>query len=203
MKINSDSKYHHGNLKDSLIQEALKMVESDGIKNITLRELTNRLGTSRSAVYRHYSSKDELFSAVIQAGLTKLDQNVSVVLFEDTDTLTKLYKMGKAYIAFAMKNPNLYRLIFGHELKDQREENCDINNEEDAAGFHTLVNIVIEGQKEGIIREDDAFMQATVIWSMMHGLSNLLIDGHIHIQENLEQLFELSFKTLLQGMGKA
>jgi len=202
MKKETDSNYHHGNLKDSLIEEALKMIESDGIKSVTLRELTNRLGTSRSAVYRHYGSKDELFVAVIRAGLQKLDDSVHPLLIEEQDVRERLYKMGKAYISFAIANPNLYRVIFGEVLQKHREENCDINKQEDAAGFHELVKLVLVAQEDGLMRQDDAFLQATVIWSMMHGLSNLLIDGHIHIQENLDALFEISFETLLRGMAR-
>jgi len=201
MKTKITSKYHHGNLKDSLIEEALSMIEKDGISSITLRELTNRVGASRSAVYRHYSSKDDLIKAVIQAGLKKLDEAVHPMLLGDSDILDKLYKMGKAYMNFAMKNPNLYRTIFGNETQKEREESCDINDADDAPGFHSLVGLITQAQELALVKKDDAFMQSTVIWSMMHGLSNLLIDGHLHIQENIDELYELTFKTLLRGIA--
>lgn len=201
MKIDTNSKYHHGNLKESLIQEALNMIEDNGIASITLRELTKKLGTSRSAVYRHYSSKDELIKAVIQAGFDKLDAAVHPTLVGDANILDKLYNMGKAYMAFAINNPNLYRTIFGNEIQKEREESCDIKDENDAAGFHALVSLIVQAQESGLIKKDDAFMQSTVIWSMMHGLSNLLIDGHLHIQENIDELYELTFKTLLRGIS--
>ena len=201
MQTNSNSNYHHGNLKDSLIQEALIVIEQDGISHITLRELTKRVGTSRSAIYRHYSSKDELVKAVILAGLEKLDAAIHPTLLEDVNTLDKLYNMGKAYMNFAIQNPNLYRTIFGNEIHKEREESCDISDENDAPGFHALVNLIIKAQEEGLVKRDDAFMQSTVIWSMMHGLSNLLIDGHLHVQENIDELFELTFKTLFKGIS--
>ena len=201
MKTKTTPKYHHGNLKDSLIEEALEMIEKDGISSITLRELTKRLGTSRSAVYRHYSSKDDLIKAVIQAGFDRLDAKVHPTLLGDASILDKLYDMGKAYMTFAMDNPNLYRTIFGNEIQKEREESCDINDENDAAGFHALVSLITQAQELGVVRKDDAFMQSTVIWSMMHGLSNLLIDGHLHIQENIDELYELTYQTLLRGIS--
>jgi len=200
MKTNNNSKYHHGNLKDSLIEEALIMIETDGIANITLRELTARVGTSRSAVYRHYGSKDDLIKAVVLSALDKLDAAVHPTLLGDADILLKLYAMGKAYMQFAIKNPNLYRTIFGNEIRKEREESCDINDEKAAAGFHALVGLITQAQELELVKKDDPFMQSTVIWSMMHGLSNLLIDGHIHIQENIDELYELTFKTLLKGI---
>ena len=200
MNIKNQMPYHHGNLKDALIQTSLEMIENDGLKSITLRELTKRLGTSRSAVYRHYDSKDTLIKAVIQAGFHKLDENIRPTLLEDTDTLNKLYNMGKAYISFALKNPNLYRTIFGHELMNEREENCDISHIDRDTDFHVLVAVISEGHKSNIIKKEDPLLQATVIWSMMHGLSNLLIDGHVHVQDNMDALYELSFKTLIEGI---
>ena len=201
MNKENSSNYHHGNLKAALIEEALKMVGTDGLSSITLRELTTRVGTSRTALYRHYGSKEELLKAVIQAGFDKLDVSVFSCLDKDLDIQTKIYTMGKDYINFAMENPNIYRMIFGHELEKHREEACDINEREDAPGFHSLVDIIKDAQEKGVLNQDDAFMQATVMWSMLHGLSNLLIDGHVHIAQNIDTLYELSFKTLPNGIA--
>jgi len=201
MNTKTNSSYHHGNLKEELIRESLKMVESGGIASITLRELTNRLGTSRTALYRHFTSKEELLQEVIQAGFEKLDTHIFSTLDSDLDLNLKLHDLGRAYIDFAIKNPNLYRMIFGHEIKEQREESCDINEREDAPGFHKLVDIITDAQNANILKKDDAFMQATVMWSMLHGLSNLLIDGHVHIVDNIDTLFELSFQTLISGIA--
>jgi len=201
MKTKEIAPYHHGNLKEALISEALLMLEKDGLQSITLRELTNRLGTSRSAVYRHYSSKDELIKAVIQAGFLKLDESVFGKVDDSLDVEKKIYALGKAYINFAINNPNLYRMIFGQELQEQREESCDINEREDAPGFHKLVDLIANAQELQILKKEDPFMQATVMWAMLHGLANLLIDGHVHIQENIETLYDLSFKTLIKGIA--
>lgn len=80
------------------------------------------------------------------------------------------------------------------------EKACDISVEEGAPSFYALVALVTEAQKDKIFKEEDPILQATIIWSMMHGLSNLLIDGHLHIQNNLEALYEMSFKIIFEGM---
>jgi len=201
MNTKSNSSYHHGNLKEALIKESLKMVEEDGLSSITLRGLTDRVGTSRTALYRHYSSKEELLKEVIQAGFDKLDEDIFSSLDKELEVKEKIYMLGKAYIDFAIKNPNLYRMIFGHELQEHREESCDINEREDAPGFHKLVDLIINAQENGILKKEDAFMQATVMWSLLHGLSNLLIDGHVHVLDNIDTLYELSFKTLISGIA--
>ncbi len=193
--------YHHGNLKESLIATALEMIEKEGLESVTLRELSKRLGTSRSAIYRHFDSKDALLKAVIGAGFEALHECISPILEESTvDVLTRFEKMGRAYIYFAMDNPAIYRMIFGDELMREREESCDINDEEQACGFHALVALLIEAQERGLFKKEDPILQATTVWSMIHGLSNLLIDGHVHVKNNFDALFEMGMQTLLKGL---
>ena len=200
MKNNEKPSYHHGNLKDALIVETLNMVEENGVENITLRELTKRLGTSRSAIYRHFDSKDTLIKAVILSGFEKLENAIASILLQETDILDRFYNMGKAYLHFAVQNPNIYRMMFGHKVEKQREESCDINDKESPIGFHALVSLLAEGQEKNILKKEDPMLQATYVWANIHGLSNLCIDGHLHVSDNIETLFELSFNSLVRGM---
>ena len=202
MNTQKETTYHHGDLKEALVREALVMVESGGVNSITLRELTKTLGTSRSAIYRHYESKDALVKAVIMAGFEKLENAMLESMKSQDDVLTRLYTMGEAYMEFALGNPNQYRMIFGDEVQEQREESCDINDEETASGFHALVALIAEGQEKNIFREGDAFMQATFIWSNIHGLTTLYLDGHLHIQENIKELFAMSYDGMINGLKK-
>jgi len=200
MKKKKSMPYHHENLKEALVKEALIMVKENGVESITLRELTTKLGSSRSAIYRHFSSKDELIKAVIQAGFSQLNETISPFLTRDDTILNRFRNMGEAYIAFALTHPNIYRMIFGNEVQTQREESCDIHDKENSGGFQHLVALLIEGQEKKIFKADDPVLQATYVWASIHGLSNLCIDGHIHVQDNLEALFELSFENIIQGM---
>jgi AcrR family transcriptional regulator len=195
------TKYHHGNLKESLVETALKIVETKGLESLTLREITNRLGTSRSAIYRHFDSKEALMQEVILAAFERLDRVITPTLLKkEQDVMIRFHNMGNAYIDFAIQNPAIYRMIFGHELQQQREESCDINDETQATGFHALIALLKEGQESGLFKKDDPMIQATVVWSMIHGLANLFIDGHLHVKENLEVIFNAGTKTLFEGL---
>ncbi|MFT5660515.1 MAG: AcrR family transcriptional regulator [Sulfurimonas sp.] len=200
MNKSKESTYHHGNLKDELINEALVMVKENGVESITLRELTKKLGASRSAIYRHYSSKDELITAVIHAGFEKLDASIVPALTSNDSVINRFKAMGQAYLGFALQNPNIYRMIFGHVVAQQREESCDLKDEESTKDFHRLVSLLVEGQEKKVFKVQDPILQAIYIWSNMHGLANLYIDGHMHIQNNLDELYELSFDNIINGM---
>ena len=194
--------YHHGNLKEALIQTALQIVEQEGWQNITLRELSIRLGTSRSAIYRHFESKEALMQAVIFAGFAKLEEAIAPILQQRDKSIEKRFcLMGESYMQFAVNHPNIYRMMFGDELQDEREEQCDIHDADQATGFHALIALLVEGQESGLFKKEDPILQATVVWSMIHGTANLLIDGHLHVKDNIEAIFEMGTQTLLQGLS--
>ena len=216
----SDS-YHHGNLKESLITTSLEMLDEGGLEAITLRELASRLGTSRSAIYRHFKGKNDLMRAVILEGFIKLDQAIAPH-FDHTEIplLERFHDMGASYTAFATSNPNLYRLLFGPDMSQEREEVCQeerpdlhklLNNNADNTiveaepedAFHRLVKIIIEAQQKGLFKEGDPILLATTIWSLLHGLSMLAIDGHLSVVGNVDAIYEMNYKLLLEGLAKA
>jgi len=195
------SNYHHGNLKEEMLKQAIEIIHNEGIDALTLSVLSKRLGTSRSAIYRHFSSKDELIQNVLLYGFELFDDKIApIFLLKEKDVLERFHLMGKEYVQFAMEHPNLYRILFGERFQNIREESCDIEDEEQANGFHALVGLLVEGQEKGILKVDDPMLQAQIIHSMVHGLASLYIDGHIHVKDNIDDLFELSFKTLTQGL---
>lgn len=192
--------YHHGNLKEELLTESLKIIQDKGIEALTLQLLATQLGTSRSAIYRHFSSKNDLINSVIRYGFDKFGKSLTPILEErELSVMQRLKKMGQAYINFACTYPNLYRILFGEKLKDIREENCD-KEENQNNGFNSLVKLLIEGQENNIIKKDDVIFQAQAIHSLIHGLSSLSIDGHIQIEENVNHLFEYTFTTFIEGL---
>jgi AcrR family transcriptional regulator len=193
--------YHHGNLKEALLQTALDIIENEGLDALTIRYLSQRLGTSRSAIYRHFDAKESLIQEVLLEGFKKLDVICYNILdTTDSSVTQRLLEMGKAYLNFAINHPNLYRTMFGHELQETREENCDITDETQKRAFHALVALLVQGQNEGIFRQTDPMIQALMIASTVHGQASLYIDGHVHLQANLEAVFENTFQTLLLGI---
>ena len=196
-----NSNYHHGDLKNSLIEMTLEMLEKEGLEKITLRELTQRLGTSRSAIYRHFDSKKALFQGVIISGFKKLDVQLKPMV-EDRQSplLERLEDMGMAYINFAIANPALYRLIMGNAMMQAREENCSLEENIEESGFGNLITLVIQGQNEGLFIQTDPALLASSIWVNIHGISSLIIDGHLMIIAQKEEMIALSFKVLLSGI---
>lgn len=201
MKEKKNSPYHHGNLKEELLRTALHMVDTEGFDAITLRELTQRLGTSRSAVYRHFESKEALMKGVIEQGYAQLDELFTPIFRDKSRSVEERFDhMGRAYFQFAIEHPNLYRLLFGERYREEREGICDYRDETQATGLYALIGLLIEAQEEGIISKGDPMIQAATIWASIHGFSSLLIDGHLMMSDNLEEIYCYSQGVLLKGL---
>ena len=178
------NEYHHGNLKEKFLEVAFEFLKTHDSKELTLKILSDATGTSRSAIYRHFKSKDELIETLLLSGFEQFDGYVTECLtHKNISLIDRFYESGKNYITFAQKNPHLYRLLFSERYAHIREANMCISDEE-CLGFNTLVASVVEGQEAKLIKEGDALIHAIGIWSQLHGLSMLLIDGFMQINEN-------------------
>lgn len=201
MNMKKTSAYHHGNLKEALLSTALYMVESEGLDAITLREITQRLGTSRSAVYRHFESKEALIKGVIEQGYAQLDELFTPIFRDQNRSVEERFEsMSRAYLEFAIEHPNLYRLLFGERFREEREGICDYRDETQATGLYALIGLLLEAQEQGAVEKADPMIQAATIWASVHGLASLLIDGHLMMSDNLEVIYRHMYISLLKGL---
>ena len=192
--------YHHGNLKEEFITIAMDFIAKEDVEKLTLKVLSDATGTSRSAIYKHFKNKDALIETIIEKGFDKFDAETTPYLYDKNKALIdRFYLTGKLYVEFAKNNPNLYRLLFGKKYAHIREELLSIKDE-DCSGFAALQNTVEDGQKQGILKKEDSYRQAIVIWATMHGLSSLIIDGFMDVEESYEEIYNTLFETLLAGM---
>lgn len=112
----ADRPYHHGNLKQALVTAALAAVEKDGAEQVSLRDLSARLGVSRMAAYRHFADKDELLASVAALGFEKLCGRYEAALAGPGNGRARLRAVVRACFDMGAKRPGLFRLMFASEL---------------------------------------------------------------------------------------
>ena len=194
------NEYHHGNLKEEFLKIAFDVIAQEDIDKLTLKVLADATGTTRTAIYKHFKSKDDLIEKIIEVGFEQFDNKVSPTLGDkDKPLIDRFYISGKLYIEFAKENPNLYRLLFGKKYAHIRDEIMSIKDD-DCSGFGALKLAVEEGQESGILKKDSSYKQTIVIWSSLHGLASLLIDGFMDVEEIYYELYNDLFETLLAGI---
>jgi AcrR family transcriptional regulator len=166
--------YHHKDLRNALIDEALAILAESGSGAITLRELARRLGVTHTAPYAHFSDKRTLLEAVTNEGFDRLTRLLTQAGASERDPNRRLVSKGLAYLHFARENPNLYRLMFvDPEPADDPE--CVWSEQADRA-FDVLLD---ELSGLGVPKDTDITQLACGIWSLLHGVAMLEIDRRL------------------------
>lgn len=168
--------YHHGDLPRALVAEAVRTIQKDGVAALTLRGVGEQVGVSRTALYRHFANKDALLAAVAGEGFRMLRQALQEAWLSGGEGRGGFEAMGEAYIQFAVQHPSHYRVMFGNALDQATMPHAHASTGEGDA-FGSLVNAVLTLQRKGGVRQDDARMMSLYIWSVVHGVAMLAIDG--------------------------
>ena len=197
------SKYHHGNLKNSLISCGLEILSEDGMQGLSLRKVARRAGVSEAAPYRHFKDKEALIASIAEQGFIRLAALLDAVANEHSEDAKSLFfQSGLAYVQFARQNPDSMRVMFRFRNADGRVEYPALQEAADEA-FSFLIDLVEYCQQEGLARLGHPIPLAISAWSAIHGLSMLLIDNCISdevLQGNDDQTLVLAIlEIVLQG----
>jgi AcrR family transcriptional regulator len=191
--------YHHGDLRQALIDEALRTIDRYGPEALTLRGVAEALGVSRTAMYRHFSDKQALIAAVAREGFRALRLALSSAWEQSGHGRAGFTAMGEAYLQFAVTRASYYRVIFGRF--DESPDKDPQLLEEAAAAFHVLVDALVEQQRDGIVRADDPVAQARFVWSVTHGLAMLTIDGQLREVTDQTTFIRYAIERLQTGIA--
>ena len=167
--------YHHGNLRQALVEAALALVEERGLPEFTLREVARRVGVTHAAPQRHFEDRAALVAAVAEEGFRELLAHVERGVSGARDPAARLHALGVGYVQFALRNPAHFRVMFSAEVVDKsRHPSLSAASR---AVHDLLVRCIAEGQEQGFFVEADPLELAFAAWSLVHGLAILLIDG--------------------------
>jgi len=196
--------YHHGDLRNALVSEALRLLEQAGHSDFALRDLARRVGVSAAALYAHFADKNALLAAVAAAGFIRLKAALESAIGSDGDPAEQFLAMGSAYVRFGMDHPALYKLMFAsEELPAKRGEYPDLQAAAEAA-FDLLTGMLARMQRRAILRPGNPEADGLSVWAHVHGLTSLIITGHVECAGDpappAAEVVTLSLTTLLDGM---
>jgi AcrR family transcriptional regulator len=170
--------YHHGDLRQALVEAASRTLERRGAEELSLRALGRELRVSPRAPYRHFATKEELLAAVAAEGFrTFAALTASRVAAAGADPIAKLRAVATGYVSFAVEHPAAFRVMYAPyaTVKETAPELLRARGEAHQASML----IIAEGQAAGLLREGDPMQLALVMWSSVHGLSVLLTEGQL------------------------
>lgn len=178
VKRKKSGTYHHGDLRQALIDAALRALEHQRAEDLSLRALGRELGVSPRAPYRHFETKEELLAAVAVEGFRAFGELLAQrVAAAGADPIARLRAIAEAYVAFAVERPAAFRVMYA-PYATVKESAPDLLQAR-AEGHRATMDAIAEGQAAGTLRGGDPMQLALVLWSSMHGLAVLLTQGQL------------------------
>jgi AcrR family transcriptional regulator len=159
-------------LRDEILDAATELLlETGHVKAVSIRSVAQRVGVTSPSIYLHFADKDALLDAVCARYFEKLDQEMQQVAVAQPSTIDVLRAQGLAYVRFAMKTPELYRIATMGESRPGSDVDVALNS---SAFVHmrTSVESLIA---EGVYPPCDPVTKALELWTVAHGVSALLI----------------------------
>jgi len=192
--------YHHGDLRRALIDAARAILERDGLPALSLRAVARRAGVSQAAPYHHFPDKDALLAALGAEGFDGLDQAMRERMKGLRDPGQRLVASGVGYVAFAVENPALFRIMFGASMRG-----VGAHPERSAAGERAYATLekAVQATLGDKVGEPGAMALACLrAWSLAHGLAKLLVEGGIDpVRYGARDVGELARRTLSEPFG--
>ena len=194
--------YHHGNLRQALIDAALDLIEDKGPTGFTLSEAAKQAGVTPAAVYRHFEGRDDLIAEAARQGFEMFADLMQYAY--DTgqpSALAAFEATGRAYLAFARKHPGHYIAMF--------ESGISVNRTPELALAAARAREVLERAATDLSKHippekrPPAQMVSAHIWAMSHGVVELYARGAPGARAPFppEDLLETGIGIYLRGLG--
>lgn len=204
--------YHHGYLRQALLDAGLRLVAERGMGRFTLREVARAAGVSPSATYHHFENFAALVEALAVESLDRLTSELRQSAAAGSGTpLEQLQGIGVGYVRFAIEQPGIFAFLFRPELRTAPEAAANEPNlatsppiDEAASRMHQLViDTIAAGQRDGLIEAGDPSLLAVTCWCTVHGLATLLLHGELGRHYSREDTYKLAASvtgTLSRGL---
>lgn len=166
--------YHHGDLRQALVQAAVELLEHEGLSALSLRAAARRAGVSHAAPYHHFADKEALRAAVSAAGFRMQMEAMSEAVRNPPPPLEGLHAYGIRYITWASEHPSLFRLMYSHE---RATGSASPELVEASSAIYPQLLQGIQGRTG--CSDAQAHTIALTLWSSVHGMAMLWLDGQL------------------------
>ncbi|HVW43286.1 MAG TPA: TetR/AcrR family transcriptional regulator [Amycolatopsis sp.] len=204
------SAYHHGDLRNALIRAAAELAREGGPRSVTIRAAARAVGVTPTAAYRHFAGHEELLEATRERAMEQMaaTMGAEVARLPHTDdplrrALRNLAAVGLGYLNFATAEPGLFRTCFTGATRGPHDsKTMEVWT---AEPFLKAIAVIDDLAAIGYLPPERRPMAEVAIWSAVHGLAMLFLDGPLHDADEQTRLLavERSFEVTAVGLGGA
>ena len=170
--------YHHGDLKNALIQAGIEILSKEGVNGLSLRKVARKAGVSHAAPYAHFTDKQALVAAISTAGYQKLyDRVYDAVQRYQGEPVRQLVEAAWAYVEFALTDPAHFRITLSGVVEKEKDYPAFV--EISHKSFRMVAELVEAAQRAGILNEGPPDLMAASVWGLVHGFISLILEDQI------------------------
>lgn len=166
-------------MRERLSDGALELFRSGGVSAVSLRKLSREVGVSHTLLYRHFTNKEDLLTAIRLRSMTALEKSLKEVDDSNADVLTRIRAAALALVEFGRKHRREYRFIFADEQPqlDQKHALLELRHRV----FDHIVALAEEAKSHGLLAQDPRTW-VHIAWGLIHGMlvleeSDQLVEG--------------------------
>lgn len=187
------ARYHHGDLKHALLKAAEELLVENGSDGLTMRDLSKRIGVSRTAAYHHFRDRADLLAALATQGLTELMALAQEVM--DDETLKpheKFEQVMLTYVRYAANHPEKYNLMVGNDL--WKTHPIPELQQLARTSFRRYVGWITYFSEQGVFHSNDPLRTSQLTWATLHGVCRLLMDGIFARRSDMEEILKFGLQ---------
>jgi AcrR family transcriptional regulator len=204
--VSDRDQYHHGNLREALVDAARDLMAESGVQGLSLRAVARRAGVSQAAPYHHFESKEALVAELCCRGFQELARRTCAAVSGLASPLERLRAMALAYVTFASDRPDLFGIMWGGKgLIVDKTPYVELS--QTAGGsFEQLLQVIVDGMAAGELRRGDPVDAALAAWSTVHGVAVLIQEGGFDNPKMAElgitgaRATEAALETVVRGL---
>ena len=192
-------------VRDAIIDAAETIFTSEGEEGISMRRLAEAIDYSPAAIYKYFSSKDDLFSSMRELFFERLLSRIHEAMNEGGETASLCARCMRTYIETGLEEPNHYMMAFSSSGSSKTH----VHDEKEVAfeAEAILVKMIQKGQAEGVFRDVDPRVASKSVWASLHGLTMLMVSvddfpngmpGSEHVMR--EAVIAFHADTLIRGL---
>ena len=202
MRARPKQNYHHGDLRNTLIQTATLLLPQHGAAGLSLRAIAKAAGVSHAAPYRHFRDKTDLLESIAISGYNRLaDASQNAERRFPNSPQQQLFEAGMGYLSLVMEQPELAHLMFSGMLT---KENCgEALSQAGAIAVQSLAQIIENGKRLGMYADRATEDLTLTALACVHGITMMILGGLIKrpkTKRQLQTLGERVSNTLLLGL---
>lgn len=187
--------YHHGDLRRSLIEKGLEIINQEGEEKLSLRKVAMECGVSNAAPYAHFKSKDEFIVAIQQHIMDSFTDSLEKTAEQYKDSDSLLPMLGKSYVMFFYKNPLYFDFLFSRK-NIRIQLSLSVSDENENPPLDILKKTAVSIFKKANISEKSMQDKIIAMWALVQGLSSIVTMPNVEYDDDWEVRIEEIIKSI-------